>query len=86
MIVMEVIYDEVIDFIVSAPSPKEIVGYHPSKETRDKVFKLLRRQKTAELDELETAELKHYLELEHVMRLAKVRAHQILSATTRCTD
>ena len=40
---------------------------------------LIERQKAASLPSEEKAELDHYIEIEHLMRLAKGRAHQLLA-------
>lgn len=40
---------------------------------------LLHREKTAGLAEEESSELNHYLEIEHILRLAKARARAHLS-------
>jgi hypothetical protein len=37
--------------------------------------------KSATLTEAEASELEHYLQLEHLMRLAKARARQYLAGT-----
>lgn len=71
-------YEEIIDFIAGGSSPSEVVEFHPSDGTRERVAELLRRQKTSVLSSDETAELDHYLQLEHIMRLAKARARQRL--------
>jgi hypothetical protein len=44
------------------------------------VVELVQRDKTDGLDADERSELDHYLLLEHIMRLAKARARQHLSA------
>jgi hypothetical protein len=41
--------------------------------------KLLERDQGPGLSEDEKAELDHYVELEHILRMAKARARQILS-------
>jgi len=45
---------------------------------RQRVAGLLRRQKLSDLDSKESAELDHYLQLEHPMPPAKARARQKL--------
>lgn len=40
---------------------------------------LLSQEKTSSLTSAERSELEHYLQLEHLMRLAKARAQQYLS-------
>jgi hypothetical protein len=66
-------YDELVDFIATT-SPRKVVAFRPSEETRRRVFELVEREKTVGLSPEETSELDHYVQLEHVMRLAKARA------------
>lgn len=65
-------YEEIIDFIVAGTTPSEIVAFQPSEEAKARVADLIHREKTTSLSLEETAELNHYLQLEHLMRLAKV--------------
>jgi hypothetical protein len=67
-------YEELVDFIASGPSSAKVVAFRPSAESRERVAELIRREKEGVLSEEETSELDHYLQLEHVMRLAKARA------------
>jgi len=77
---MSLVYDEFIDFVASGTTPQCVIDFSPSEATREKVADLIRRQKTGSLTAEETAELAHYLEVEHIMRLAKARARQRLAA------
>jgi len=72
-------YEEVIDFIASGPSPTAVVSFRPSSEASERVATLIEREKTDGLSPEEKAELDHYMELEHIMRLAKARARQRLA-------
>lgn len=72
-------YDEIIDFIASGTTPDSVIAFHPSAETKARVEDLLYREKTEGLSAEETAELEHFLQLEHLMRLAKARARKYLS-------
>jgi hypothetical protein len=67
-------YDEFVDFIASGPSPVAVAQFQVSQETKDRVADLIHREKTTGLSPEETADLDHYLHLEHAMRLAKARA------------
>ena len=71
-------YDEFVDFIANGTTPQAVVDFQPSTETKEQVADLIRRQKTQSLSPEETAELNHYLQIEHLMRLAKARARQRL--------
>ncbi len=71
-------YEEIIDFIASGTSPSGVAAFAPSAGARELVADLLERQKGDLLFPEEKAELAHYLEVEHIMRLAKARACQYL--------
>jgi hypothetical protein len=70
------VYEEIVDFIAGGSTPGEVVAWTPSERAQEHVADLLRRERTDELSADERAELNHYLELEHVMRLAKARARR----------
>ncbi len=73
-------YEEVIDFIAAGTSPREVAEYRPSDQARARVAELLGREKTTGLTTDESSELQNYLQLEHIMRLAKARARQQIAA------
>lgn len=70
-------YDEVIDFI-AATNPSKVLAFRPSEATRQCVTDLIDREKTTGLEPEEKAELDRYMWLEHVMRMAKIRARNML--------
>jgi hypothetical protein len=70
-------YEEIVEFIASL-SPQEVVGFKPSDEALQRVWELIEREKATSLPPDEKEELNHYLEVEHLMRLAKARARQLL--------
>jgi hypothetical protein len=72
-------YDEVIDFI-AATSPAKVLAFHPSEATTQRVSDLICQEKTTGLSLEEKAELDHYMWLEHVMRMAKIRARKLLQS------
>ena len=72
-------YEEIVEFIAAGTTPGRVVAYRPSDATRERVEQLIHREKTAKLSAEEKSELDHYLELEHIMRLAKARAHSYVS-------
>jgi hypothetical protein len=76
---MSLAYEEFVDFIAAGPTPKDVVEFRPSEAANAHVADLIHRQKTDCLTTEETAELNHYLQIEHLMRLAKARARQHLS-------
>ena len=69
-------YEEVIEFIAAGTSPQNVAAFRPSASAQARVADLIQREKSASLSAEEKSELDHYLQLEHLMRLAKARAHQ----------
>jgi hypothetical protein len=69
-------YEEVIDFIAEGTTPDSIIAFQPSETAKQRVADLIWREKTTGLTSDETSELNHYMELEHLMRLAKARARK----------
>ena len=76
---MSRVYEEIIDFISAGATSKDVASWQASKKVKAAVARLLEGAKAGSLTSDETAELNHYLELEHVMRLAKARARKRLA-------
>lgn len=74
---MIVANDEFVDFIASI-TPQAVVDFRASERTKERVADLIRRQKADSLSPDETAESNQFLQIEHLMRLAKARARQRL--------
>ena len=72
-------YEEVIDFIAGGNTPEAVAAFRPSKAAHARVSDLLAREKTDGLNAEEKSELDRFLQLEHLMRLAKARARQFLA-------
>lgn len=71
-------YEEIVDFIVAGTSPDNVVAFRPSEGAKRRVAELIEREKTTGVMSDETSELEHYLQLKHLVRLAKARARQHL--------
>jgi hypothetical protein len=67
------IYDEVAAFLAQA-APSQIINYRPSSATQKKYDLLVMKKKENKLNSDEASELEHYFMLEHIFRLAKIRA------------
>jgi len=72
-------YLEIIDFIAAGTTPGAVASFRPSAEAQQRVSELLQLEKQGELSPEERAELDHFEELEHILRMAKAKARQILS-------
>ncbi len=71
-------YDEIIDFIASGTNPEKVIAFRPSEKLQARVSELLHKEKIKSLSLEEKAELDNYSVIEHLMRMAKARAFQLL--------
>jgi hypothetical protein len=71
-------YDELVEVIATGPAAERLIRFQASTENQRRVAELLEREKTAALTPEEAAELDRYFQFEHVVRLAKARAHLYL--------
>jgi len=72
-------YEEVIEFIAAGTSPGSVIAFRPSETAKMRVTDLLQKEKASGLSPDEKSELDHYMQLEHLMRLAKARARRYVS-------
>lgn len=73
-------YEEIIDFIAAGTTTERVAVFQASPKTKASAADLIEREKTVGITSEESAELKDYLLLEELMRLAKMRARSILRA------
>lgn len=69
-------YEEIVEFIARGTTPNNVAAFRPSKSATERVADLIQREKISGISPEEESELNHYLQLEHLMRLAKARARQ----------
>ena len=69
-------YEEIIDFIAAGTTPEALVAFRPSDVVQQRVADLIERSKDGGLSAEEESELEDYLQLEHMMIMAKARARQ----------
>jgi hypothetical protein len=67
-------YEEIAELIAAGGGPEAVIGFQASATTRERVAELIERDKAGALTDDEQTELDQYMQLEHVMRLAKARA------------
>ncbi|MBI1790462.1 MAG: hypothetical protein HYR60_23255 [Acidobacteria bacterium] len=73
------VYFEIIDFIAAGTTPQAVAQFRPSLGAQQRVAELIEGEKEDVLSLEEKAELDHFMELEHILRMAKAKARQILS-------
>jgi hypothetical protein len=72
-------YFEFIDFIAAGTAPEKVVAFRPSSMAQQTVEELIAREKDDRLSPDEQSELDYFFQLEHILRVAKARAEQILT-------
>jgi hypothetical protein len=75
-------YLEIIEFIAAGTTPESVVSFRPSAEAQQRCAQLIEREKDGGLSPEEKAELDHFVELEHILRMAKAKARKILSCAS----
>jgi len=79
-------YEEITDWLAGGFSPEALLAYQLSEEVRERVASLIQQSKNEELALTEASELAHYLQIEHLLRLAKARARHRLAVSARPTS
>ena len=69
-------YDEIVDFFAAGTTPEAVVAFRPSDEAIQRVMELIAKSKDGTISMEEHSELDDYLQLEHILILAKARARQ----------
>ena len=72
-------YEEIAELIAAGGGPEAVVGFQASAATNKRVAELIAREKAGTIADEERSELDQYIQLEHVMRIAKARAQARLS-------
>jgi hypothetical protein len=73
------VYDEIINFIAGGTTPQGVINFQFSETAQERLEDLIYNSKNNELTKEDKRELDHYLTLEHIMTLAKAKAHELLS-------
>jgi hypothetical protein len=73
------VYLEIVDFFASGTTPQAVVDFQPSPAAQQHALALLELAKEDRLTPDQASELEHLTELEHLLRMAKARARQILA-------
>jgi hypothetical protein len=72
------ITDEVLDFLVSAPTPEQIIAFHASDSAQERLRTLLDINRNGTLTADEKAELDEMNRVNHFFTLIKARAMKVI--------
>lgn len=70
------IYEEVYQFLISAPTPQEIIDFRVSEETQRRVSVLLSKNRDGILTPDERSELDQFEQVNHLMSMMKIYARE----------
>jgi hypothetical protein len=71
-------YLEVIDFLAAGITPQSLINFRPSEPAQGRVADLIARDQRGSLAPHETQELADFLQLEHLMIMARAQARRNL--------
>jgi hypothetical protein len=73
------LFDEVLDFLASTPTPEQIIVFQPSDSLQERLRYLLDQNQSAGLSREEQTELDEFSRINHFMSMLKIRARKKLS-------
>lgn len=71
---VDTLFDEILDFLASAPTPQRIVAYQPPEVLQQRLSALLAKNRADRLTPDEAAELDEFLRLDRFMSRLKLKA------------
>jgi hypothetical protein len=75
------IQEEVLTFLLSSPTPQNIIDFHASEAAQTRLRYLLDANREGTLSPEERAELDEASQMNHFVILLKAKAHQALQKT-----
>jgi hypothetical protein len=79
MTAADLTYFEFIDFIAAGTTPEQVIAFRPSAQAQQRVEELVAKERNDRLSPGEQSELDYFFQMEHILRVAKARAEQILT-------
>jgi hypothetical protein len=75
-------YDEIAGFIASM-DPQKLIQFKASEKLQQRVDDLLYKNTEGQITEEERSELEHFLVIDNIISLAKLRAQKLLNQQTQ---
>lgn len=72
------VYEEVYKFLLSSPTPEQVIDFKASEKTQERVRKLLEANSQDDISERQQAELDEFERVNHFVSMLKIYAHQQL--------
>ena len=75
----EPLFDEILDFLVSTPTPEQIIAFEPPETLQQRLSYLLERNRRSKITIGEQIELDEFLRMNRFMSRLKLRARKRLA-------
>lgn len=76
-------YEEIVEFIAEAAATEKLAAFRPSNAAERRVADLLNRQQNCSISAKESEALQLFVQLDHVMGLAKAKATPVTAPLRR---
>lgn len=70
------LFNEILDFLSSTPTPEAILAFRPSSSLQARASELLEKNRTGNLSDEDRAELDEFQRMNHFMSMLKIRASE----------
>lgn len=74
----ETLFDEITDFLASAPSAEELITFRPSEKLNQRLHELLDKNSADTINADERAELNEFLRFGHLLQMIQLKARKKL--------
>ncbi|MDQ7025351.1 MAG: hypothetical protein Q9P01_04320 [Anaerolineae bacterium] len=75
----QLLFDEILNFLASAPSQQEIVAFRPSDNLQARASELLDKNRSGDLSSEERIELDEFQRMNHFITMLKAKAREKLT-------
>ena len=75
----DTLFDEILEFLASTPTPERIIAYQPPDAFQQRLSDLLAKNRSEQLTEAEQVELDEFLRMNRFMSRLKLKARQKLN-------
>jgi hypothetical protein len=72
----EGLFDEILDFLATSPSPEAILAYQPPEDLQERLNTLQEKNGRGRLSEEEAVELEEFLRMNRLMSRLKLKVRQ----------
>lgn len=71
---IESLFDEILEFLASTPTPEQIIAYRPPEDLQQRLSSLLEKNRLGRLSGSEADELDEFLRMNRFMSRLKLKA------------